>query len=616
MNTLLMWAGFTALLMPAFCFAQEEGAGPAEPPPQAPGAPVPGPAEEGPAGRRENPLLSWNFLWAGAWEDGGNLTNRGDLKLHLEGPGLSLRGEFLDRRPGDFEALSAELPWESGKGSTNFLGGIYHGATGSRILYGPLEEWGLAARLRSPWSRALPFAESRKASMAELRTSPSGKEPELYAYLGSPLLGVPGFGGAGAQMRASAAVRLDPAKLASEPEDSGGANPRPPLGEGTALSAALEGRLGKIAALSIEGFYTGASMPTRQSSGWFSESPPLPSGDFRFYGAGLLLSVPYASLGGDIGWSHSSIRGRDLYANLGLRVGNRGASARPGGLWQLSLAADGAGRHYTGNDGSSPGAGFRAGGKFEWRQSRAGLFRINTGLSGPGLSLGSGGLEAYFNRSSSGFYYRPPAAALPLRLSRLSIGADRDAREPGALRDSVELGLSLAASPQGIAAAADKGPLAYWFGSPAREGALTLNLSGSLTGSPAGGWGAGAGEAGGGLTPWPVPRGPYRFESLKAGGQLGWSGPVDLPFPLHPPGKAGGRNRGSAQIKAGLSYARSAGDSEEEPFKESREMSLQAALRGGRGRFSVTLRCPGFPLGLGGEAEAPELSLSWRIQVP
>jgi hypothetical protein len=571
MNIRMFWAGLTALLMTVL-------AGP------------PAGASDSPA-QGEEPSFSWDMLWAGVWEKGGNLTNRADLKFHLNGAGLTLRTEILDRRPGDLGTLVRKFPWDVEEALTNFLGGLYHSPTGSRILYGPLEEWGLAARLRTPWSRGLPFAESRRASSADLKTAPSGKEPELYLYLGTPFLELPGLG-PGPELRGFVAVRLDPARLAEEP--AGGLQ-RPPLGEGTALTAALEGRLGKKMTFSLEGFYTAASLPARESSGWFSQTPPFPPQNFSLYGLGAILNTAFVSLSGDLAWSRTSILGKDLYASLGLRAGNRGTGGtsrpRSGGDWQLSLAADGAGRNYTGSDGASPGAGFRTGGKFEWRHSRAGSFRINTAVSGPGLTLDSAGaLGLSFDRSSSGFYYRPPAAALPLRLSRISLGADRDARN-STVKDSAALSLSLTANPQAV--------------DSRLKGVLTLNLSGSLTGSPAGDWGQG--EPDRELSPWPVPEGSYRFESFKAGGELSWS------VALNPNAGETGPGRRTLRLKAGLDYSLSAPASEEE-FTKSRSFDLQAALSGDRGRFSVTLSRPAFPWEDPSPAAPWELGLSWKIE--
>jgi hypothetical protein len=564
------------------------------------------------------PPLSWNLLWSGSWEEEGNLNGRGDLKLSFTGPGLTLRGEMLDRRKGEWDAL-----WPPGsqgeEGKTRLLGGLYHQATGSRVLYGALEEWGLAARLRNPWGRALPFAESRRASMADLRSAYSGKEDELYLYLGSPYLNLralsPGrAGGEFPRLRVFASARLNPEGLAGE---AGGPGAFAPLGRGTALSAGLEARLGRFFSLSLEGFNSAGELPLKNSSAWFLDSPPLPSQDFRVSGFGLLLNSPYAGLSADAAWSQTSVYGggdfpSNIYASLGFRAGNKGT--RRGSFWQLSLAADGAGPRYTGSDGAAPGAGFRAGGKFEWQGSRAGFFRVNTSLSGPGFSQNGGAPGLSFDRSSSGLYYRPPAGTFPLRISRLSLTAGRDARE--GVKDSAALTLGLAGSPRDISRilAGGLARIGVPPGPAFPEGTLTLNLSGALSGSPKPGEGR---DPEGEALPWPLPRGPYFFESLKAGAELSWSRPLDLPAAAArlmngPPGK--GPARGNLQIKAGFSYGLAADG--EGGLRESRSLSLSAALRGRLGRFGIGLGCPDFPADPFDSPvslrDAWEMSLSWR----
>jgi hypothetical protein len=513
------------------------------------------------------PGVNWGLSWTGSWEDEGNLTNRADLRLSFTD--ITLRGEALDRRAGQ---LSAPVPGQAkAKANMAFLGGLYHPASGSRLLYGPLEDWGLAARLRSPWSRGLPFAESRKSSTADLRTSPSTKDSEIYAYLGNPALKLP----PGRQLRGLGAARLNPAKLEDGPQ----------------VTAGLEGRLDKIA-LNLVGFFTTRKLPAREASAWFSAAPPLPARSFKLYGLGALLSVPYVSLSTDWAWSETFAYGSDLYANLGLRAGNKGMTNSRGPHWQLSLTADGAGPRYTGSDGANPGAGFRSGGKFEWQQEKWGLFRINTSLSGPGL-----GEE--FNRSSSGLYYRPPAATLPLRLSRISVTADRDARDSSHIKDSVGLSLGLAVSPQDI------------INSITTKGALALSLSGSLTGVPAAKTGAAAH-----IPPWPLPHPPHRFESAKAGGQLSWST---------------GSPQGNLQLKAGLDYTMTANTPEDDgkdAFTEGRDLTLSATLRGKRNQVGIKISCPDFRLpapetpdassttasGTATPKDTWKLTVSWKLE--
>jgi hypothetical protein len=450
--------------------------------------------------------------------------------------------------------------------------------------------------------------------MADLRTSPSAKEDELYIYLGSPYLHL--FGSrqeeGDPRLRAFVSARLDPPRLAGE----GGASRFSPLGKGTALGAGLEGRLGKALSLSLEAFHTAGDIPGDESGAWFLDGPPLPERDFRISGLGLLLNSPYVSLSGDAAWSQTRIEEGDLYANLGIRVGNKGTGKKRS-FWQLSLAADGAGPRYTGSDGSNPGAAFRTGGKFEWQGKKAGFFRLNTSLSGPGFTLDAEkdpGLS--FDRSSSGLYYRPPMGALPLRVSRISLSAGRDARESPRITDSAGLGLSLTGSPRAIISRAMARFGLETEAPPFPEGTLSLGLSGTLSGSPK------PGNPGGGALPWPLPRGPYLFGSLKAGAELSWSQPLAL-GPLNrlmngspgrdSPGPPSSRP-GNLQIKAGFDYT--VAEDEEGGLKESRDLSLAATLRGRLGRFSVKLSCPDFPSKpLASEVslqDAWKLSLSWK----
>jgi hypothetical protein len=435
--------------------------------------------------------------------------------------------------------------------------------------------------------------------MADLQTAPSGKEDELYLYLGSPYLGLPFLGSAknpkGLELRGFATGKLNPVKLAGKTGNSY------PPGVESALSAGLEGRLGRIFSLSLEAFHTAGKISAGESSAWFLESPLLPERDFRLSGLGLLLNSPYLSLSGDAAWSRTFIDDGDLYANLGIRVGNKGRGRRS--FWQFSLAADGAGPHYTGSDGSNPGAAFRTGGKFEWQGKKAGFFRINTSLSGPGFVRDAGqDLGLSFDRSSSGLYYRPPAGTLPLWISRISLNAGRDAQEDSRIRDSAGLGLSLTGNPRRIARSVGRALARFGLEMEPSfpEGTLTLNLSGDLSGFPKAGAEGNPGWDGKPL-PWPIPRSPYLFESLKTGAELSWSQPLDLPLGLinwlinGPPGRdspARGR-RGNLQIKAGFDY--SVTENGEGGLTESRDLSLAATLRGRLGRFGITLSCPDYP---------------------
>jgi hypothetical protein len=272
------------------------------------------------------PLFGWTLLWAGFREGKtpaapGNLVNRGDLRLSLPRYGLILRTQLVDKRPGDFSSL----PWKDPEaGNTVFSGGFYHRATGSRVLYGIIDEWGLPARLRNPWIRAVPFPEYHQPSAADLKNEASSTaKPEAYLYLGSPQLG---------SLRLSGFARID-----------GERNP--------GIGGGLELRPARKTDLRLEGYFTGRTLPPRKADTWFSADPPLPERDFRLYGLGFLAGFPFLVLSGDGAVSETFAFGRDLYANIGLRAGDK--------PWRLSLAADGAGKRYVGRDGSAPGPGFR-----------------------------------------------------------------------------------------------------------------------------------------------------------------------------------------------------------------------------------------------------------------
>jgi hypothetical protein len=122
----------------------------------------------------------------------------------------------------------------------------------------------------------------------------------------------------------------------------------------------------------------------------------------------------------------------------------------------VSLAVDGAGERFVYRDGANHGAGSRCAGKVEWKGAGSSLLRVNTAIRAPGF----GGT---FNRSSSGVLYRFPARtkkSSALKLTRISLSADRNAENPKKITDSLStnLGVSLF-FPQ----MAKVGPLGVWF---------------------------------------------------------------------------------------------------------------------------------------------------------
>jgi hypothetical protein len=381
-------------------------------------------------------------------ETGKNAVNRGDLRLSLPWGGFSLRAQVTDRRPAEAGAF---LPEKLDQGLSALGGGIYHHPTGSRLLYGVLDEWGLPARLRSPWIRSVPFPEYHRPQSTDLRIEPSSaKKPEAYLYLGLPPLGP--LGGFFSVLREHDGV--------------------PSFGGGFGLD------FGGKTVLRIEGFSTGRELPPRKASAWFADPPPLPERDFRFHALGFLFDTPLWGFSSDWGYSETFAFGRDLYGNLGLRLGNR--------PWQIALAADGAGARYVGRDGSVPGGGFRAAARLDRKGPRNSLFRLGASLRAPGVGEG-------FDRSSTQAYYRfpaPPPRGAPFpRFSRVSLTLNRNAQDRGKVIDSLE------------------GTLGF------KWGPWSATAQGNISGRSA--WGEEA------PPPFPLPGVSPSFESARVSAELG-----------------------------------------------------------------------------------------------
>jgi hypothetical protein len=521
--------------------------------------------------------FSWDLLWAGSWEESKTLHNRGDFRLGFAFPerdafsgkrtlpGFLIRAQALDRRTLNFQLDS---PWgDPSKAISGGSMGLYHRASGSRLLYGVLDEWGLPARIRSPWIRSAPYAENHQPIMADLRTTVSStKEPEAYLYLSSPRLGffegtalpvtVRGF--ASGQLPATGAVDDK-----FTPSFSGG----------------IDTVLGKNTELLLEGFYTTAQLPARNNSSWFSNPPPLPDRDFRLGAAALILNTPYWVLSSDWAWSQTFAWGGGFYGNAGLTLRPplpwNAAGSKPG-PWSLSLAADGMSERYIGRDGSSPGGGLRAAGKIERKGSRSSLFRINTMVRGPAM-------DEPFDRSSSGIYYRfpaPPAGSsgrIPLRVRRISLTANRNASNPDKIHDGIDaaLGLSLSLPPMSLPPALLTNSARKVKNPRPKSYPLGINLSASVDE---------LGSFGGEGSPSPYPFFPANqaFDSAKTSCELLWS-------------------PGIFQFRTRWSYTAYA--------KKDNQWggSVTSAVRFKYGRFSAKIAWPVFP-------EKWDCTLSWRLE--
>ena len=497
------------------------------------------------------PPFFWNLLWTSSWEENGNLHNRGDFRLGLARQGLTFRGQVLDRRPLE---LGTEWADFSERTSGGVSLGLYHRATGSRVLYGVLHEQGLPSRIRSPWSRSVPYAENRRPTQVDLRTvSSATRVPEAYLRLSSPRFAL--FEGG---VLPEVSMRgFGSAQIAAQ------GNLWP------AFSGGLETFIG-ASTVSLEGFFTGTKLEARKSSTWFANPPSLPDREFRLWAAALVIDTPHFLLASDLALSSTFAHGNGFYGNAAIRL------RWPLSPWSLSFAAEGMGERYVGRNGISHGGGLRTAGRIERREPRGGLFRVDTSLRSPGL-------DAPFDRSSSSISYRfptPSARAVndgmfPLRISRVAFNLYRDASNPMRIQDRIDgtLGLSLNLPPMLLPAVllpqqsrtARSRPRIYPLG---------ISLSSTLRGRD---------STDGVPLPYPFFSRDREFDSLSVGCELRWS-PGILQF----------RTRWSY-----TEYAARDGNL---------YGSFSAAVRFGRGRFSARVAWLDFP-------ERREYALSWRLEM-
>jgi hypothetical protein len=341
--------------------------------------------------------ISTDLLWSGSWDYEGNLINRGDLRLRAHKPALTLRSQLIDKRPAP--------PSEGfGEGLTAFSTGLYHETTGSRLLWGILNEGGLPARIKNVWSRGMPYTDQRQAALADLHTEPSAtKDRALYLWLGSPWIALPRLGPA----RGFGSALLDEKDQA-------------------AFDGGFEARFGKNASLMAEGFYARNRLGAKNPAAWFSETPPLPERDQDIMAGSLFFNTPVFAAAADLAWSETFAYGKDLYGNLALRIGDR--------PWRISLAADAAGSRYVGRDGGATGAGFRAAARLERRGKRSSLFRTTAAFRAPALGepFYKGSLQLYYH-----FQTLPPRSPRFFRPSRISVALNRDTSDPENKADSI-----------------------------------------------------------------------------------------------------------------------------------------------------------------------------------
>ena len=354
--------------------------------------------------------LDADFIWTGSWESEANLINRFDLKLFVPKAAIALRMQVLDRRPAsEFELFTESFGGETKDSAITQPGlGLYYQGTGSRLLYGTLETHGLAARTRNIWIRGVPYAESRTASSADLRTTVSSTAiPQFYTFLETPDLTLGQGSIIGFVSFLTNNDFLIDGFINNEEQQKFRS-----LGIGADYSQ-------DKAKFRLETLYSERTLPERRSTTWFNERYPLPQRNTRHIAGAASFSFPAFGMAADIAYSETFAYGQDYYGSLGIRIGDR--------PWRFSMALDAAGSRYVDSQGNNPGAGLRAGARLERRGKRAGLFRINALARGQSLDIES------INRISGDIYYRFPAIpgrqAVPVfRLTRFSFSLDRDGR--------------------------------------------------------------------------------------------------------------------------------------------------------------------------------------------
>jgi hypothetical protein len=382
---------------------------------------------------QQKPVLLPELLWSGSWESRHNLTNRLDFNLTAPDIHLAFRLQLLDRRPASgLRNFAESFGGETGSKAITQPGlGLYHLTTGSRLLYGTLDSYGLPARIRNVWIRGAPYAESRVQSESELKIAPSSTAiTQGYALFESPNLPLwrgmfHGFG----------SVTVNDVPAVSNPADIHPPNRTP------ALNLGIDYSLGK-GIFRLEGFYTGQILPERKSGTWFNKKPALPERDTRLFAGAAAFSVPAFALAADLAYSETFAFGRDYYGNVGLRFGDK--------PWRFSVAMDAAGSRYVDNAGNNPDAGFRVAARVERRGKKSGLFRLVALARGPGPDQGtmqaltSGDFTAFTkgtNRISGELYYRPPELSASFGLgrfsfSRFSFSVEQDGRNEKKVLDS------------------------------------------------------------------------------------------------------------------------------------------------------------------------------------
>ena len=279
---------------------------------------------------------------------------------------------------------------------------------------------------------------------------------------------------------------------------------------------------------------------------------------------------PFFSMSGDLAYSETFAWGVDMYGNWGICFTPLlpfGSRVRP---LSVSFALDGAGERFVYRDGLNHGAGFRNAGKIEWKGKRNSLFRLNTVLRSPGIGED-------FTRSSSGLYYRFPAAnkdSPPVRLTVLSLTAYRNAANLQRISDGLSANMGISIGLPKIAKSSPLGVNFSWF-----VRGLTTS-----SGSP---------------SPYPFfyepgLENPWVFDTAGVNCELFWSTGI-FQFP------------GNFQFPLNLQFRSRLGYTMYEKKDDKWDFSMSVAARFKKGRLSIKANSPDFP-------ENWNWTVSWRLE--
>lgn len=381
-------------------------------------------------------IFGWHLLFSGSLDESisleGTLNSRTEARLYINPADIFLRAQVLDRRP--LNLNPENFQWENLMGDpqkqvTNFTGGVYHKATGSRFLYGVIDESGLSARIRNPWIRSPAYTENHNPSIAELKTSVSvtGKD-ELYLYLSSP------------DIKTFNNIKLK--GFISAQTESGEFTP--------ALSGGVKININKNINMAAEIFFTQKVLQPYKPKTWFSDPPPLPERDFRLTAAAFLFECPGFSVSSDFAASAVFAHGAGIYANLGVTItpllpfesiASLTGRERP---LSISFAADGAEKRFVYRDGADHGEGFRTAVKIEWKSRYSSLIKAELALRGHGFG-------GDFYSSASDFYYRFPSSVSNssdlFRPTVISLSADRNAKNIKKISDTFKASIGFRFNP-------------------------------------------------------------------------------------------------------------------------------------------------------------------------